>query len=487
MKPTPKSSVRACLSATVAYYRHWAFPLSVFSLLPLTVGRSLRLWQRFAPNGDDPMARAAADAHFLTVLSIIKIGVSVPARILVPMGSLLLPPLIAIHSSIRMARRHGAQVRRDQGLAISTQLLEQMAMYMENPPLILLSEDRDWYYRKRLYLPALNDKRNRSMPSIGSLLGIANFAWRKARRGRGRDTRAARFVDAMRSATKSSLWRAEIEDKDFQRQRLQAASIPTLQVIGRFGIGKAEFEEGFAADRLPETGLFAKPRRNMQGHGAMAWRHVGPNQWIKEGDTDVQSGQQIVEYLTGQQEGYLLQPRIANHPDLLDLTGNTLCSVRVLTYMDASTGAARVFPWAWMKIPRAGAIVDNIHAKHPPGVGPGLVAAVDFDTGALGPAFASDLSWWTHHPDRGSAIQGRVLPGWDQLLAVAEAAQRAFMPDELAAGWDLAPTPTGWVVLEGNSTPGFYEEFFEGKLFGEDVEDVRRLIDLCLMALGEGR
>jgi hypothetical protein len=460
-----RPSVRACLSATVAFYRHWALAFFVVTLLPLTLGTSLRLWRRmFAPNGD-AVARAVAEAHFLTLLGITKL-VPVPARILAPIASFLLPPLLAFSSSIRMARRHGAQVRRDRGIEVSTQVLEQLEIYLENPPLVLLADNRDWYYRKRLYLPALNDKRSHSMPAFGTLLGVANFTWRKKRRARGP---------------------ADIDDKDFQRRRLQAASIPTVQVIGRFGVGQAEFEDGFAADRLPESGLFAKPRRNKQGRGAIAWRCIGPNRWVKEGGSEeAQSGAQVVEYLKNQKEGYILQPRLTNHPDLMDLTGDTLSSVRILTYTDPSTRSPRVFPWAWIKIPRAGAIVDNIHANHPTGVGPGMAAAVDFDTGALGPALADDFSLWTHHPDRGSAIQGRILPGWKQLVAMAEAAHRSFMPDGIAYGWDLAATGTGSVVIEGNATPGGEEEFFETKLLGEDLDNVRRLIDLCLMAEAGG-
>jgi hypothetical protein len=454
----------ACASATIDYYRRWAFPLAILVLLPLTLGRSMRLWHRLAPASKEPGERVAANAHFLIFLGAAKVALPAPFRPVAVIVVLLLP-VVAVAVSLRMTRRHGARVRAAAGIEVSTQRFEQFETYMRNPALLYISGKVDWYYRKHLYLPALRSKRGRSLPNIGVLIGVSNAVWRK-KRGR------------------RALGPAEIDDKDMQRRKLRAASVPTLPLIGRFGAGKAEFEEEFAADKLPETGLFAKPRHGLRGRGATAWRCVGPNRWVKEGDVseEPQSGSQIVEHLRNEKEGYLLQPRLTNQADLVDLTGDTLCSLRVLTYTDPSTGAARVFPWAFMKISRPGAIIDNM-VKYGSG-DPAMGVAVDIETGTLGPAFGPDFSWQTHHPDRGAAIMGRSLD-WKSILAVAEASHRAFMSEGVAYGWDIAPTDAGPMVIEGNAMPGFGEAVFEGRVFGDDPESVQRLVDVCLMAEAE--
>jgi hypothetical protein len=52
----------------------------------------------------------------------------------------------------------------------------------------------------------------------------------------------------------------------------------------------------------------------------------------------------------------------------------------------------------------------------------------------------------------GAAVAGRVVPLWPAIDALARAAHRVFA-DRLLVGWDIALTPEGPVLLEGNSYP----------------------------------
>jgi hypothetical protein len=74
----------------------------------------------------------------------------------------------------------------------------------------------------------------------------------------------------------------------------------------------------------------------------------------------------------------------------------------------------------------------------------------------LGPASDlgddAQLGWLDAHPDTGAAITGRVLPLWDEVLALAAQAHRAFA-DRTVIGWDIAITADGPVLIEGNSGP----------------------------------
>jgi len=93
--------------------------------------------------------------------------------------------------------------------------------------------------------------------------------------------------------------------------------------------------------------------------------------------------------------------------------------------------------------------VDNFHAG-------GIAAPVDLDTNRLGRASNLgdnvELGWLSRHPDTGGQIEGRVLPLWPQVLALARQAHLTFA-DRIIVGWDIAILADGPSVVEGNSGP----------------------------------
>ena len=54
------------------------------------------------------------------------------------------------------------------------------------------------------------------------------------------------------------------------------------------------------------------------------------------------------------------------------------------------------------------------------------------------------------HPATGAVLAGRAAPGWEAARALALRAAEAFTPLR-TAGWDVAPTDHGPVVVEGNA------------------------------------
>ena len=95
--------------------------------------------------------------------------------------------------------------------------------------------------------------------------------------------------------------------------------------------------------------------------------------------------------------------------------------------------------------------VDNAHAG-------GMVAEVNLDDGRLGPAsdlgMDARLGWVDRHPGSGGRIAGRLVPQWEEMKRLAKHAHRAF-GERIVIGWDIAPTPDGPIVVEGNSGPDF--------------------------------
>ena len=94
-------------------------------------------------------------------------------------------------------------------------------------------------------------------------------------------------------------------------------------------------------------------------------------------------------------------------------------------------------------------VVDNLHAG-------GIAAAVNLETGILGRAsnLGADarLGWLDFHPVSGARITGTRLPKWDGVREFAVRTHRAF-DDRILVGWDIAITPDGPVLVEGNGSP----------------------------------
>jgi hypothetical protein len=61
-------------------------------------------------------------------------------------------------------------------------------------------------------------------------------------------------------------------------------------------------------------------------------------------------------------------------------------------------------------------------------------------------------AWWDIHPKTGAQVTGRIISGWPAVAALAVAGHREFS-SWAVIGWDLAWTPEGPVLIEGNADP----------------------------------
>lgn len=109
-------------------------------------------------------------------------------------------------------------------------------------------------------------------------------------------------------------------------------------------------------------------------------------------------------------------------------------------------GSARVIA-TWFKVGRAGKCVDNA------GSGGNVDAAIDVETGRIYNVMQFDGWRKTQaiecHPDSGTKLNGVVIEKWDEIKAEVIKFQLSF-PYCKAAGWDIAITDEGPVVIEVN-------------------------------------
>ena len=130
-------------------------------------------------------------------------------------------------------------------------------------------------------------------------------------------------------------------------------------------------------------------------------------------------------------------------------------------------GSSRIIA-TWFKVGRSGRCVDNA------GSGGNVDAAVDVDTGTIYNVFQFD--GWRNakkiekHPDNGNQLNGVVIENWQAIKESVKKAQQAF-PYCKAAGWDVAITDEGPVVIEVNDLWDRTGQYFIGKGWRKEIRD----------------
>jgi hypothetical protein len=162
-------------------------------------------------------------------------------------------------------------------------------------------------------------------------------------------------------------------------------------------------------------------------------------------------------------DAFLVQERLRNHDDLAQLGGHeTLHTVRIVTLLDRA-GRAEVL-WAGLKLGLSGSGVDNIRK----GVTGNASCPVDHVDGRLGRPLvprADGLGFeFVDSLPGGVRTEGVRLPDWPEAVElVLEAAPR--FPPLRTLGWDVAITPDGPAIVEGNAHWGPEESPRMGRVF----------------------
>jgi hypothetical protein len=209
-------------------------------------------------------------------------------------------------------------------------------------------------------------------------------------------------------------------------------------------------------DGMPDE-VVVKPVHGYSGHGVRvlvrdgdAWRTVGDGGRIT-------SAALAAELRADPEFGqWLVEERLRNHPEVARLGDpETLKTLRVTTLVGAD-GVPEVL-WSVLRIAQAGP-VDNIRS----GTRATVCAWVDVADGRLLEAMAPrpdglGLRVVDADPRTGVPLAGLGLPMWDEVVAVAHAAARVFLPMR-SVGLDVAIGPDGPVVTEANA----YSDVFPG-------------------------
>ena len=158
---------------------------------------------------------------------------------------------------------------------------------------------------------------------------------------------------------------------------------------------------------------------------------------------DFESPAAMLDYIQ-QNKLVVLEQVLRQHEDMARLHPSSVNTMRILTdLVDDTVHIAYIT----VKMGRGGGVCDNS------GQG-GVLCRVDIESGKIcSPATDDYFNVYDKHPDTGIVFQGYQLPMVDEAIALAKKAARK-VPQIGHVGWDVAITPDGPAIIEGNDFPG---------------------------------
>jgi hypothetical protein len=248
-----------------------------------------------------------------------------------------------------------------------------------------------------------------------------------------------------------------VEDKEVFYRFCEAIALPVPQTIAFVSRTSVWFARGHEAGTvvrlqarlhdLEGCELIIKPADGVYGIGIRALL-VRDGGFVEDGRP--LSLAELMRELPADTR-HVLQRRLANHASVEALTGfRTLQTVRVVTALPARPGARAQLLSAALRLSGSDSVANNFNFGRTGAVR----ATIDIDTGCIVNALRASPSGFGLEPveridGTGAVLAGTQLPHWAQLKAMMETKATCFYPIRLV-GWDVALTPTGPVVLEGN-------------------------------------
>jgi hypothetical protein len=258
------------------------------------------------------------------------------------------------------------------------------------------------------------------------------------------ETKNGLFSALRRLAPRQPAERSPLGDKLAFHARCRQHHVPAVPVLMSAIRGRLETLDGGVAEGCD---LFVKLRRGKGARGTTLLRYAGAGAYLLPDGRLCALDAYLRELARASTRAdYLVQPRLVNHADIADLASESLIVIRVITCLDA------------VGTPQVTHGMLRVIAKLEPSWNDATeyAAPIDLRTGRMG-AMTGDklpgiLDWHERHPLTGAPVAGRLLTAWPDVQAAAIKAHRAFT-DRILLGWDIAVTPDGVIIVEGNAMP----------------------------------
>ena len=201
--------------------------------------------------------------------------------------------------------------------------------------------------------------------------------------------------------------------------------------------------------------VFAKPVRSHHGEGAFRLLDYDStnDQLLLSADGDrctvTEFVEQVIRFPNTPRFGYIFQQPIAQHPDMVRLSGSTVSTMRMVVALD--DGGPRLVR-TMFRVARAAAVTDNLVG----GTTSSIAAPINIETGAIIKAVSGIgllAAQVETHPDTGVPLPGFTIPHWHACVETVLDAASLF-PGLQLQHWDVAVGAEGPVLIELNYAGG---------------------------------
>ena len=206
--------------------------------------------------------------------------------------------------------------------------------------------------------------------------------------------------------------------------------------------------ERFFDDGLPDE-FIVKPVEGVYGHAVNAYKRTAGGFLDTSGVNYTASTLYEALRTDGPYRRFVIQERLRNHVDLERLSGTAAVQcARLVTWL-RTNGDVEIY-LTFFKIIVGASVTDNYDY----GRTGNLKANISVKDGTLGPAIGGapggvEFRIVATHPKTGISFLNFKLPYWHDAQQLVCRAARLFSPLR-TIGWDVALTPLGPILLEGN-------------------------------------
>lgn len=163
---------------------------------------------------------------------------------------------------------------------------------------------------------------------------------------------------------------------------------------------------------------------------------------------------------------YIIEETVKQHETMAALNPSSINTIRVYTVFNKESRKIYA-PFAFVRIGRGG-FVDNYHSG-------GMTSKVDIPTGRiLYPCADRNNDVYETHPLTGASFVGYEIPMWEEVIDMCIHA--AMKIQQIGyVGWDVAITPDGPLLIEGNAYPGY--DVPQNPLFLPDKVGIKPILE----------
>jgi hypothetical protein len=244
----------------------------------------------------------------------------------------------------------------------------------------------------------------------------------------------------LRFLTKHEVQRAIVCNKFDFWMKLRPVISNQPDIVAVVTKGKIEFIEPY--DDFLESDYFLKPNNGFGGSNCFRITYLGDLLYEMEPLELVFNKADLKKYLIAlsRKGDFIIQPVLLNHPDVLVLSNGSLVTSRIVTYLDKNDEVQLLFGQLYM--PVEDSLTSNTNA---------IGCALDRETGILSSAInlSDPFKKIDFHPDGKGKITSAVLPFWTEAIDLCKKAHNEFRELPII-GWDVAFTPKGPFLIEGN-------------------------------------